>query len=428
MPLKQSLTLSVKRRPRTPALTSAPIKTCLPNPDSWRAEVAARLERYRTRRKPRTATVSVVALTVRCARGLVASCAADWFSPSGIARGSSTAVAAAAGQEVAFQTEEEPEPLEPTGSPNRSHRCREIHSAMRSRIRINMRNPPRSSSFRVLLQFQSFAPANWPIPSSNRPRIVEAPEILPPPPALGGMLIEPAHKELARGAYRLCFAIRSRIGRAARAGCTGGWRHSGRIAGGLCRNFSSGEPQPALRPEPRFEFQFALWPALRPRSVRLGDGCAWHGRSSAMGGIRVLVCGLHQGQLPVCVLPDCGWPRLTAHHSIGVRAAGECWRRFSPRCRRGSVISGAFLTRTDCAGTTASREPMFKRQHPRNRAQEATNDSRRDGRPRPSKPSEARQLPAVTATRKPLYPTRFSSAARNSQKRNVYPLALSFPG
>jgi len=34
-------------------------------------------------------------------------------------------------------------------------------------------------------------------PIFDRPRIVEAPEILPPPPALGGMLIEPAPQESA---------------------------------------------------------------------------------------------------------------------------------------------------------------------------------------------------------------------------------------
>jgi uncharacterized RDD family membrane protein YckC len=34
-----------------------------------------------------------------------------------------------------------------------------------------------------------------PVFDLDRPRIVEAPEILPPPPALGGMLIEPAHQE-----------------------------------------------------------------------------------------------------------------------------------------------------------------------------------------------------------------------------------------
>ena len=33
-------------------------------------------------------------------------------------------------------------------------------------------------------------------PIFDRPRIVEAPEVLPPPPALGGMLIEPLQREL----------------------------------------------------------------------------------------------------------------------------------------------------------------------------------------------------------------------------------------
>jgi hypothetical protein len=34
-------------------------------------------------------------------------------------------------------------------------------------------------------------------PVFDRPRIVEAPEILPPPPALGGMLMEAVHQETA---------------------------------------------------------------------------------------------------------------------------------------------------------------------------------------------------------------------------------------
>jgi uncharacterized RDD family membrane protein YckC len=42
-----------------------------------------------------------------------------------------------------------------------------------------------------------------PVFDRDRPRIVEAPEILPPPPALGGMLIEPAHQELADGRAEL---------------------------------------------------------------------------------------------------------------------------------------------------------------------------------------------------------------------------------
>jgi uncharacterized RDD family membrane protein YckC len=36
-----------------------------------------------------------------------------------------------------------------------------------------------------------------PVFDFDRPRIVEAPEVLPPPPALGGMLMEPAHTESA---------------------------------------------------------------------------------------------------------------------------------------------------------------------------------------------------------------------------------------
>ena len=87
-----------------------------------------------------------------------------------------------------------------------------------------------------------------PVFDHDRPRIVEAPEILPPPPALGGMLIEPAPARAGRQARRLPLripvSIALRIDSSARPGCPRGWRCPGNGSGGLCRNFSSSEPQP----------------------------------------------------------------------------------------------------------------------------------------------------------------------------------------
>src|SRR5258708_6822299 len=71
--------------------------------------------------------------------------------------------------------------------------------------------------------------------------------------------------------------------------------------------------------------------------------------------------------LPDFAPPGCGWRDLTDHRSIVACVAGACWRRFSPPFLADSAISGAYLTRTDCAGTTVSRAPTFSRQSTQNR-------------------------------------------------------------
>jgi len=145
-----------------------------PNADSWRVEVAARVERYRTRRRPRTPHYPSLLLPFDAPE--------SWTRPtqSGGSAASATAPAQA-GRDRPGQPEEEPQPaLEqaPYRHPEESAKVIEF---------------PRSAAIPV---YQRSELAD-PVFDDDRPRIVEAPEILPLPPALGGMLIEPAPQELA---------------------------------------------------------------------------------------------------------------------------------------------------------------------------------------------------------------------------------------
>jgi len=157
-----------------------------PNSDSWRVEVAARLARYRTRRKPRNPRYPSLLLPFDSPESW-----SRFASPSG-----STAVAAAparAGQDFTFRTEEEyaagasnlAEPGE-TLEPGQYRYPEQAQEQFANVIEF-----PRSAAIPVV------HPSDLadPVFDRDRPRIVEAPEILPPPPALGGMLIEPAQQE-----------------------------------------------------------------------------------------------------------------------------------------------------------------------------------------------------------------------------------------
>lgn len=160
------------------------------NVDSWRVEVAARLERYRTRRKPRTPRYPSLLLPFDMPE--------SWSRPAPPKGSVAVAVASPlSGQDFAFDGTEEPpavdalflaelrEGLESRGSGQSPHRYPEAEQS------ANVIEFPRSAAIPV---FRANELAD---PIFDRPRIVEVPEILPPPPALGGMLIEPTHQETA---------------------------------------------------------------------------------------------------------------------------------------------------------------------------------------------------------------------------------------
>jgi uncharacterized RDD family membrane protein YckC len=177
-----------------------------PNADSWRVEVSARLERYRTRRKPRTPRYPSLLLPFDSPESWSRSAPLTRFAATGTAAqigsariGSPETESATAATaplparqistfETIFETSSEtieersalahPNSAEPRPAPEQSAKVIEF---------------PRSAAIPV------FHPSDLadPVFDLDRPRIVEAPEILPPPPALGGMLIEPAHQEPA---------------------------------------------------------------------------------------------------------------------------------------------------------------------------------------------------------------------------------------
>ena len=155
-----------------------------PNPDSWRVEVAARLERYRTRRKPRTPRYPSLLLPFDAPE--------SWSRPT-TACGSAAVAAVPADQAFTFPTKEEPTTVETPSFTEPRQPSNRHTSEQAPELSANVIEFPRSAAIPV------FHPSDLadPVFDRHRPRIVEVPEILPPPPALGGMLIEPAHLESA---------------------------------------------------------------------------------------------------------------------------------------------------------------------------------------------------------------------------------------
>ena len=159
-----------------------------PGPDEWRQEVAARLARYRTRRKPRAPRYPSLLLPFDSASTWGRSSTAESFAPPAaqthgeppehgdlddfsrpIDNGSENET-----QLASYPAEKKPEPQ--LQAPEESF--------------TNVIEFPRSAAIPV---FHATPLAD---PIVSRPRIVEAPEIVPPPPALGGILIDPPQSDL----------------------------------------------------------------------------------------------------------------------------------------------------------------------------------------------------------------------------------------
>ena len=146
--------------------------------DYWRHEVASRLERYRARRKPRAPRYPSLRLPFD---------SADSWLPVGT---SALAVSATAPELTPHRIEQStPHLVEPLIEPL-------VGPSIESRSAID--HDPDPELFTNVIEFPRSAAV--PIYHANelaepifeRPRIVEAPEVLPPPPVLGGILMEPA--------------------------------------------------------------------------------------------------------------------------------------------------------------------------------------------------------------------------------------------
>ncbi len=161
-----------------------------PNADSWRVEVAARVERYRTRRKPRAPHYPSLLLPFDAPE--------SWSRPAPPSGSTAGATAPAqAGPGIACLTEEDPAAVE-TPSLAELHQTSLHQTSEEAPYRYPEGSAkviefPRSAAIPV---YHASELAD-PVFDYDRPRIVEAPEILPPPPALGGMLIESTQPEPA---------------------------------------------------------------------------------------------------------------------------------------------------------------------------------------------------------------------------------------
>jgi uncharacterized RDD family membrane protein YckC len=158
-----------------------------PTPDSWRDEVAARVQRYRARRKPRPPRYPSLLL--------------PFDTPEEQAQAASPTHSTVT------------EPAVSLAAPRQTQEC-QLSEGQTSEVclieepRIFEREPLPSPES---VQEPSAKVIEFPHPAAipalhtseladpvfdlDRPRIVEAPELLPPPPALGGLLIEPADPE-----------------------------------------------------------------------------------------------------------------------------------------------------------------------------------------------------------------------------------------
>jgi hypothetical protein len=157
-----------------------------PQPDSWRGEVAARLERYRTRRKPRSPRYPSLLLPFDAPERR--------FQPA--------PPAAVGGDEKDGSLIIEAEPKADSSKSSTESWQRSPSFREQSLERVpNQHNEQVSEPSAKIIEFPRSAAipvvhaSELADPIVDVPRIVEAPEVLPPPPALGGMLIESTRNE-----------------------------------------------------------------------------------------------------------------------------------------------------------------------------------------------------------------------------------------
>jgi uncharacterized RDD family membrane protein YckC len=137
--------------------------------EAWRREVAVRLERYRARRKPRAPRYPSLFLPFDSTESKT--------RPLHVNDSPGTSPPVQTHVSVALQIEEEP-----PAAPDVIDFAPPVPDTFEAAKVIEF---PRSAAIPV------FRAPELAEPLLDRPRIVEAPEILPPPPALGGILIEP---------------------------------------------------------------------------------------------------------------------------------------------------------------------------------------------------------------------------------------------
>jgi RDD family len=155
------------------------------NDDStWRQELSARLNRYHSRRKPRPPRYPSLQLKFEQPATLsTANIKADFCR-----------TAASSNQAVAF--DEIPSVSQPIPDPALARLEETLTSPDKATLDVASPAPSHSPGAKIIEFPRSWTPPAPPLdqlagPVVTTPRILEAPEISPPPPALGGITIEP---------------------------------------------------------------------------------------------------------------------------------------------------------------------------------------------------------------------------------------------
>jgi uncharacterized RDD family membrane protein YckC len=162
--------------------------------DSWRVEVAARLERYRTRRKPRTPRYPSLLLPFD-SPGSWSRSAAE--SKAGLTEAGSANALGRADLDFTFDAEEQRTAFAEPGFSRTAFDETSPAVAAYTGFGSTLEQSAKVIEFPRSAAIPIFQPSDLadPVVDRGRPRIVEVPEILPAPPALGGMLIEAAQQE-----------------------------------------------------------------------------------------------------------------------------------------------------------------------------------------------------------------------------------------
>jgi uncharacterized RDD family membrane protein YckC len=171
---------------------------CAAAPDAWRDEVAARLNRYQSRRKPRPPRYPSLRLPFE--NVLHDHAVTESFSPPAMLTTSHHALALDGFAESANLAD-----LDLPSELSLSERNAQNNAGYASASGSPDPSPVTSNEIapRPTAKIIEF-PRSWtpPVPPADQlaepvmvhPRILEAPEITPPPPALGGITIEPARQ------------------------------------------------------------------------------------------------------------------------------------------------------------------------------------------------------------------------------------------
>jgi uncharacterized RDD family membrane protein YckC len=155
---------------------------------SWRTEVSERLHRYRARRRPRGPRYPSLRLKFETPDATWAAPARTSEPPASIHRTQSSAAPVLANRQAVAVDRVEIATEPALGTPDRTT-ARAVPECF---------EPQSSETTAKIIEFpRSMYAAPIPLheladPVIDRPRILEAPEVVPPPPALGGITIEAA--------------------------------------------------------------------------------------------------------------------------------------------------------------------------------------------------------------------------------------------